>query len=95
VNTTVLQYLFVILHKYYKTVYPDVLRELWRAHVGVQLYGKSPDLCSVNFGMPKERACPREGRQGKGRAARQGNGGKAREGRQGKDGKARDRRLYS
>jgi hypothetical protein len=74
-------YIFVILQKYYKTELPDVLRELWRAHVGSHIYGKSSDLCSGDFGSPKGRASD------KGRAARQGKGGKAREGRQGRQGK--------
>jgi hypothetical protein len=72
--------MFVILQTYYKTVFPDVLRKLRRARVGVHLYGKSSDLCSGNFGEPN------------GRASRQGKVGKAR---QGKGGKARYGRLYS
>jgi hypothetical protein len=39
--------------KYYKTVSPDVLRELRLTLVGPHLYGKSPDLCSGFFGGPK------------------------------------------
>jgi hypothetical protein len=70
-----------------------VLRELRHAHVSTHLYGKSSDLCSGNFGLPKVRASrqgkggkAREGRQGKGRAARQGKGGKGRAARQGMGG---------
>jgi hypothetical protein len=76
--------MFVILQTYYKTVSPEVLWELLSPRVGPHLYGKSPDLCSVNFGVRKG-VKAREGRQGKGRAARQGKGRTAREGRQGKD----------
>jgi hypothetical protein len=80
--------MFVILQTFYKTVSPEVLWELRRAHVGPHLYGQYQDLCSGNFGVCKV-VKAREGRQGKGRAARQGKGRTAREGRQGKGSAAR------